>query len=328
MGGKLFNLGRIDRPQYLNIEAQVRDYLNRKVGAENYRVPRYYSNKPDFGDMDIIIRLGAETNWPQLRQEIVTDLGIASAKSAGSVYSTVYQNLQVDYFTAPPEYFESTYNYLSFNDLGNLLGKICRRFNLKYGERGLAYVYRINDGNYKKDIKLTTDFQVICQFLGLDYSKWLTGFANLEEIFAWTIDSPYFSVNPYIDRSTSLEKRLKERSTIQEFLAYLQQHQIDKAYQYLENRDEYIPWIASKFPAAQLPEKIAQENAKAARAIAIKAKFNGEHLMELLPNLAGKELGQFILLFKQQFTDFEEFILNTEQEAIDREIYNFHQNSH
>jgi hypothetical protein len=50
--------------------------------------------------------------------------------------------------------------------------------------------------------------------------------------------------------------------------------------------------------------------------------------MELLPNLVGKELGQFILLFKQQFTDFEEFILNTEQEAIDQEIYNFYQDSH
>jgi hypothetical protein len=324
MGGKLFNLGRIDRSQYLNIEAQVRDYLDRKVGAANYRVPRYYGNKPDFGDMDIIIRLGAETNWLQLRQEIVADLGIASTKAAGSVYSTVYQNLQVDYFTTAPGYFESTYNYLSFNDLGNLLGKICRRFNLKYGERGLSYVYRRDNGNYKKDIELTTDFQVICQFLGLDYVKWLNGFANLEEIFAWTIHSPYFSVNPYVDRSTSLEKRLKERSTIQEFLAYLQHHQIDKAYQYLENRDDYIPWIASNFPAAQLPEKIAQENADAARAIAIKAKFNGEHLMELLPNLSGKELGQFILRFKQQFADFEEFIISTEQLIVDQEINDFY----
>jgi hypothetical protein len=151
MGGKLFNLGRISRDRYLETEKTMREYLDRKVGAAAYRIPPYYSAKPDFGDMDIIIQLKDASTWQTLRQEFVTDLGVTETRSGGGVFSTVYQGLQVDYFTAAPEFFESTYNYLSFNDLGNLLGKICRRFNLKYGEEGLAYVFRRQGGNYKKD---------------------------------------------------------------------------------------------------------------------------------------------------------------------------------
>jgi hypothetical protein len=324
MGGKLFNLGRISRDRYLEIEVLMREYLDRKIGAAAYRIPRYYSTKPDFGDMDIIIRLDNPTTWQTLRQEFVTDLGVTETKSGGGVFSTVYQGLQVDYFTAAPEFFESTYNYLSFNDLGNLLGKICRRFNLKYGEEGLAYVFRRQDGNYKKDLTISTDFAEICRLLELDYGQWQQGFDELADVFDWVIASPYFSVRPYIDQSTSLEKKVKERTTIQKFLAYLEEQQITKEYQYLENRDDYVPWIAEQFPAADLLARIAVEKQLDERSIAVRAKFNGNRIMELIPNLSGKTLGAFIVKLKEQIPDFEEYVLTQEQEAIDRAIVDFY----
>ncbi len=323
MGGKLFNLGRISRDRYLEIEGAMREYLDRKVGAAAYRIPRYYSTKPDFGDMDIIIRLDDATTWQTLRQEFVTDLGVTETKSGGGVFSTVYQGLQVDYFTAAPEFFESTYNYLSFNDLGNLLGKICRRFNLKYGEEGLAYVFRRQDGNYKKDLGVSTDFTEICRFLGVDYDQWQQGFNELADVFDWVIASPYFSVHPYIHQSTSLEKRAKERTTIQKFLAYLEEKSITKEYQYLENRDDYLPWIAEQFPVANLLNRILVQRQLDERSMAVKAKFNGDRLMALLPDLSGKALGAFIVKLKEQIPDFEEYILTEEQEAIDRMILDY-----
>jgi hypothetical protein len=159
MGGKLFNLGRVNRDKYLIIEAEIRQYLDHKIGAAAYRIPRYYATKPDFGDLDVIIQSSDRQHWHILRQEFVTDLGITQIKSDGNVFSTVYQGLQVDYFTTAPEFLDSTYNYLSFNDLGNLLGKMCRRFNLKYGEQGLSYVFRRQNSNYNKDLNITTDFK-------------------------------------------------------------------------------------------------------------------------------------------------------------------------
>jgi hypothetical protein len=328
MGGKLFNLGRISRDRYLEIEVAMREYLDRQVGTAAYRIPRYYSTKPDFGDMDIIIRLGDPTTWQTLRQEFVTDLGVTETKSAGGVFSTVYEGLQVDYFTAAPEFLESTYNYLSFNDLGNLLGKICRRFNLKYGEEGLAYVFRRQDGNYKKDLTISTDFAEICRLLELDYAQWQQGFDELTDVFEWVIASPYFSVRPYITQSTSLAKRVKERTTIQKFLAYLEGQQITKEYPYLENRDDYLPWIAKQFPAADLLARIAVERQLDERLIAVRAKFNGNRIMELIPNLSGKALGAFIVKLKEQIPDFEEYILSQEQEVIDRMIVNHYDAKH
>ncbi len=323
MGGKLFNLGRISRDRYLELEVAMREYLDRKIGTVNYRIPRYYAAKPDFGDMDIVIQSSDSATWQTLRQELVTDLGVTQTKSAGSVFSTVYQGLQVDYFTIQPEFLESTYNYLSFNDLGNLLGKICRRFNLKYGEEGLAYVFRRQSGNYKKDLRISTDFGEICKFLGVDYQQWQHGFDQLTDVFDWVIASPYFSVEPYIHQSTSLEKRVKERTTIQKFLVYLEERDIKKEYQYLENRDDYLFWIAVQFPAANLLEMIAVQRRLDERSMAVKAKFNGDQLMILLPSLSGKALGAFIVKLKEQIPDFEEYILAEEQEVIDRMIVDY-----
>jgi hypothetical protein len=51
MGGKLFNRGRIDREHYLDIETDIHEYL-----GDRYRIPRYYSNKPDFDDVVFGVR--------------------------------------------------------------------------------------------------------------------------------------------------------------------------------------------------------------------------------------------------------------------------------
>jgi hypothetical protein len=172
--------------------------------------------------------------------------------------------------------------------------------------------------------KKTWALAEICRFLELDYGQWQQGFDELADVFDWVIASPYFSVRPYIDRSTSLEKRVKERTTIQKFLAYLEEQQITKEYQYLENRDDYLPWIAEQFPAADLLARIAVEKRLDERSIAVRAKFNGNRIMELLPDLSGKTLGAFIVKLKEQIPDFEEYVLTHEQEAIDRAIVDFY----
>ncbi len=325
MGGNLFKLGRITQDKYIKIETEIRQYLDKKLG-QAYRIPRYYADKADFGDLDLIINSDAlADNWEEVRQEIVQDLKIEKYKSNGRVFSTVYQNFQVDYFTTSDEFFESTYNYLSFNDLGNLIGKICHRFNLKYGERGLAYVYRRELGNYKKDLTVTTDFKAICDFLKLNYDRWKKGFNSLEEIYRWAIASPYFSVEPYLMRSTSLNNRIKNRPTIQKFIEYIEKNKITKTYNYLENRAEYIPLIDRSFPQANLIEKIERENTEEQITKQIIAKFSGKLVIKLIPELQGKELGEFIVSFKNKFEDFRSFVLANSQEEIDRQILEYYQ---
>ena len=171
MGGNLFKLGRLPKADYLRLESKVMTYLDEKL-PNAYRIPRYYANKADFGDMDII--LCAEelpTAWTIFRLEIAKELGITQYQMSGQLFSTVLEGFQVDFFLRPRANFETTYHYLSFNDIGNLIGKIFKRFNLKYGEVGLEYVFRRAEGSYKKDILISKDFQQIYAFLGLDYEN-------------------------------------------------------------------------------------------------------------------------------------------------------------
>ena len=112
MGGNLFKLGRLPRAEYLSLENELRAYLDQKLG-EFYRIPRYYGDKADFGDADIIVSDAVE-DWKKTGREILNDLQITEFKTIGHVLSTVYRRFQVDYFLVPAEYFEAVYNFFCF----------------------------------------------------------------------------------------------------------------------------------------------------------------------------------------------------------------------
>lgn len=323
MGGNLFKLGRLPRADYKKIENQLKTYLDQKFG-EHYRIPRYYANKADFGDMDIVVSSAAmKSNWHDMQQELIQDLGISQYKSAGAVFSTVYHNFQVDFFVRNHQYFATTYDFLSFNDIGNLIGRIFKRFNLKYGEQGLQYVFRRADNHYQKDIEVSKDAQKIMEFLELDYAHWQRGFASKKEMFDWVVACPYFSVKPYVDMSNKMEKRAKERPTIQAFLAYLETHQINKTYEF-DEKDSYLPMIAAYFPAANLLEHIAHEKEREQYVIAIKSKYNGRLIMELFPTLKGKALGDFMQAFQAQWQDHEQVLYAMQADEIKQKLQEFY----
>lgn len=320
MGGKLFNLPRMPRDAYLEREAEVRRYLDVKLPGQ-YRVPRYYGDKPDFGDMDVLV--ASRPGWDALRAELARELGITAQRSVGSVFSTVYRGLQTDFFTVDERYLDSAYAFMCFNDLGNFIGRICRRFDLKYGEHGLVFVYRHATGNRQVELEVTRDFARVCGFLGLDYAAWCRGFASLREVFDWVIASPYFSVVPYLDEvDSNLRRRGRERTTVARFMAYLREEGIDKRVDFADRRS-YLSMVAAAFPEADLEAQIARARAEEARQAEIHAKFNGKRVMRLLPGLEGKALGELIQRFKRSFDDFDAWVLATPQEEIERRIQTF-----
>lgn len=133
MGGNLFKLGRLPKEEYLKVEARLKPFLEEKFG-KFYRIPRYYLSKPDFGDLDIVLSSeGLMGDWETTKAAIIKELALKEFKSLGHVFSTNFMNFQVDYFVVNYKIFESTYNFMCFNDLGNILGKMFRQFNLKYG---------------------------------------------------------------------------------------------------------------------------------------------------------------------------------------------------
>jgi hypothetical protein len=321
MGGKLFNLPRMPRADYVRRETAMRVYLDRKLEGA-YRIPRYYGDKPDFGDMDIIVPM--RPDWEQIREAIAADLGATQVKYTGRVFSIVFEGLQTDFFAVPTQFVDSTWRYMSFNDLGNLLGRIFRRFNLKYGEEGLYWVYRrAGDAHYKAELPVTQDFTRICGFLGLDRDAWDTGFPTLASVYEWVIASPYFSVAPYLDDlDGTMERRSRRRSGIASFIAFLKARGIEARPEFAD-RMSYLPQILAAFPEAGLAARIALERDKEERAAAMATRFSGKLVMRLRPELTGKALGEFIVAFKASVADFEAFLLASTPEEVERRMLAF-----
>ncbi len=315
MGGKLFHHPRMPRAGYIEREASVRVCLDERLPGA-YRIPRYYGDKPDFGDMDVLVE--DRPDWDALRVEVARDLGVTEVKTTGRVYSMSFRGLQTDFFTVPAQYLESTASFMSFNDVGNFIGRLARRFDLKYGERGLAYVYRRAGGNYARDLEITRDMARICGFLGLDHPRWVAGFASLDDVFDWVIASPYFSVKPYLD-DDAMADRAQARPTVERFIAYLRDRGVDKR-AHVGDRKDRLPQVIAAFPEVDLAGMVAAERAAEARAAGRAAKFNGQRVMRLVPGLEGEALGRVILALKRSVGDFDAWVEATPQDDIDRAI--------
>jgi hypothetical protein len=324
VGGNLWKLGRVPRDRYVAIEAEVRAYLERKVGAEQFRIPRWYASKTDFGDMDVVLCTeGLPRPWPELRAEIAADLAIDRQRAVGPLWSTVFRGLQVDYFLRGRETFLSTWAFLCWNDVGNLLGKMYHRLGVKYGEDGLFWVHRGVRENVKREILLTRDSRRAFALLELPFEPWEAGFADLPSLFRWVIASPYFSVEPYVARSASTEKRIADRKTVREFVAFLERERVTKAFAYEKDRTRYVPLVSGAFPEVELPRRLEEARAEEARAIAIDSKLNGHVVMELIPGLAGKELGEFLRALREHRPDLDQVLLAASPEEVRALVLDF-----
>lgn len=322
LGGKLFDLPRMPRAAYLERERAVRACLEQRLPAGAFRIPRWYGDKPDFGDLDVIV---ARDAWAEHGEDVLRALGIVERKRVGRLQSTVYDGLQTDFFAVGADEVECMYTFMCFNDLGNLIGRLCRRFGLQWGEDGLAYVYRRErHDHYKALLPLTRDFARVCGFLQLDHAAWVSGFAKLEDMFAWVIASPYFSVAPYLDdvKGGLARRATKQRPTIERFLAFLRERGAS-ARPVFEDRSAYAAMVAFAFPEARLDRQLARERAAEVRAATIADKFSGTLVMQWRPGLTGKALGELIVAFKRSIPNFDDWVVATPSAEIERRVVEF-----
>jgi len=91
MGGNLLTKGkRTVRDKYLQIEKEIRKYLDIDIGSNNYKIPRYYKTKETFGDMDIIINnkfLNSDKNIRiSFKDRLINHFDISQHKTIGGMF--------------------------------------------------------------------------------------------------------------------------------------------------------------------------------------------------------------------------------------------------
>ena len=320
MGGKAMKLIGIETERKNTIEhLRIQSELTPIIG-EMFNTPvkgiQFYREKETHGDLDLLIQ-----NYGQL-DKIHEKLSERFGKifCNGAVYSFAYDNYQVDIIPQSPKFWDSCNSFWNWDPLGNLVGKVSHKLNLKFGFQGLEYPCRTFNGRYADDITISTDARKIYEFLGFDYDRYLLEFNTLQEIFDYVISSKYFDSDIFLMQNLNAidRKRNAKRKTYQEFLKYINDNKIVKHYIFLP-REEYLNIVNKHFPEADLLNKVNAFKERDAINRAVNIKFNGDLIMQWTDKkILGKELGEAIVNFQREITNvygmpFKDWAINADE---------------
>ena len=215
----------------------------------------------------------------------------------GDVFSFLYKSFQIDLIQVKPESYSYACHYFSWNDLGNLIGRMAKQLGFKHGHDGLFYIQRVGDLVLKNHL-LTTNYLDILYILKLDKYKFKQGFNTYEDLFEFVMASPYY--NPEIFKLENLNHinkvRDRKRKTYNMFLQYAQEREHLYKPKPKLSQEERNAFVFDLFPIRKEVDSLYEEHATKKL---ISSKTNGHFLMSILPELSGKELGVFISFLKE-----------------------------
>lgn len=329
MGGRaLKNLTtptrRYQRAEFEEISQELINKL--KETFDRVIMPLFYKNKQSFGDADILV---TSKEFPQMREYIEKTFTPNEIFHNGNCWSFDYKELQVDIITCSPEHFDSNAMYLSYNDLGNLIGRIAHGFGLKYGQEGLWLEHYFKNKNIGK-VFISKDYSKIFQFLGLSYERYEQGFDNLEDIFSFIAESEYFNWKKFhLEELNKINRdRNKKRASYMSFLEWITENVSDKAHEYkfVEDKSSYFTLIDKFFPEANMITEVRRLEYLECRKLYVQSKFNGGDVMRRY-GFEGKKLGDIMNGFKEyvthNFDSYNDFIIHTDTFEIYEEFENY-----
>jgi hypothetical protein len=323
MGGNALKNVNTIRLSKAEFEPYVQEVCNLILTKFTYvSTLKYYRNKQSFGDLDLLLKKSESKNAMEIIKELFNPTEIYLNDNA---YSFDYKNFQIDMIFKNDEDINSAEFFFAYNDLGNLIGRIANKFNLKFGFEGLQYVVRNHHGRLSKRIQVSKDERKILEFLGLSYERFVQGFDDVTDIYDYVISSKYFNADIFSYENLNHTNRTRNRKRVNYagFLEYLESSDDFKNRKYqFDNEDAYLHVIEDFFPECQLMENIKNIEKEYENYLAVTRKFSGSKIMELT-KLDGRNLGLFIEKFKQSKPDFFSYLEQTSEENIYKDVNDF-----
>jgi len=338
MGGNAIkDAVRLNKAEYFElceeVIAKILKYtLEHPINSKNsirFNVIKAYNEKPTYGDMDIIIDDYKEFDYDGL----VSSFNPSQIHKNSSVISFDYKNFQIDLIRTKPNIFDFSNNYFSYNDLGNLMGRIAKSVSLVYGHDGLFY--KIRKQNYKTEkVLIDTDSRSVFELLDYDYDRFLQGFDTLTDIFEFVKSSKYYtsSIFAFENRDHVSRVRDKKRKTYTAFLDYIGErtdfdnvkHHIG-AYEDIDFhndptvKEQMLSTLIKRYK--NLKPAIDAFESKYLRIKQFKSKFNATMVTDET-GLVKEELGKFIKHFNYNVRndEFYEFVISKSEDEIRQRI--------
>lgn len=227
MGGNALKNVKTERKNskdYNRIKIEVLRELKKYIYCE---VIIEAPEKDSYGDLDILYIHNYEFNIIDLIKKLFNPNEIVNSNS---IVSFDYDNFQIDLIKSIAfEDFNSKMFYYAYGDLGCILGKMINFYKIKFTDRGLCIYIdnKIDDeilevkSNIGKEIILSNEPKLICEFLGLNYEKWKIGFDTKIEIFEWIASSKYFIKGIFNVENRTDRIRMEKRKMYIEFYKWL-----------------------------------------------------------------------------------------------------------
>ena len=232
-----YGVERLTKEQYDEVLSALTITLPYKTAA----IPSYRA-KDSFGDCDLLTTATDEA----FEKSLSKDFALLGKKRNGSVtsYALKYGNFppfQFDLIKAKEDSFKFHYNYLSYNDLGNLIGRVAAAFGFKFAHDGLYIlawyshkgeersVARVKENGktndhaeYKMEKLFISNFDQALEFLGFDSLRFAQGFNTIDDILDFVASSKYFCKNFFLfeNRNHDQRKRDVKRPTYTRALEY------------------------------------------------------------------------------------------------------------
>lgn len=329
MGGQAIKntlVRRYQRTEYELLKAEVlaklqTDFPKRKITA----IPAY-RRKASFGDLDILFETtGLEVELSGYLQERFQSAEIVRNSH---VFSFAYQSFQVDLIGSSSEDFDISLHYFSWNDLGNIIGRLYHKMGFKYGHDSLHFLFKADNYPFGA-ICLSKEIRPILAFADLDAERFFAGFDSLDDIFQYAASSRFFNKDIYLLENRNHASRIRDRKrpTYNALLIWLELQSNLPAYAwksvreqggrqaqslFLERAFEFFPDFQVNYLGMQYQFEVWQT---------VREKFNGS-LVKTWTGLENQALGQCMQQLKTQgaaqFGDFQQWIYTQSLAEVER----------
>ena len=327
MGGNIWKTPRLEKSKYIELQKEILDKLS--YTYRPFFIPRTFSEKPDFGDEDLLLEFPLITDQYLIDAFKITPQDISLNSS---VKSFKYKNFQIDLVHHNKEDLQTAWNYYSYGDLSNLIGVIANKLGLRYTHRGLTCPIKLKKEDVLGDIVISKNIKKIMSFLGLDYTKWKDGFSNELESFQWLTESCYFNKSyfDFAEYNHQNRTRNRKRQMHSRFVEWVKDKEFTNNHEVTDNLSEHIWRACVHFQDMSWLGNA--ENLMEARIAEINAnnKWNANDIIRIT-GLSNKELGQCIAAWKKNlengFTcltinNYQLYILVNKKENIELEFTN------